>query len=250
MTMIKTFKKTQVHIHAVRWEADNLESARLSAMEICKWVGSGSAYIPPTKDDPRSYLQIPTMFGPRDAKVGDYVAKIEENTFLVYKPAAFESEYQAVTDEEHRLIQHARHELSMFPNEDPEFIESIINAVKSFTEYRGHSGSSAEIAVQMLSALLNGRNLLPLTNDPDEWEFKPGADYDIETDLWQNKRNSAALSEDGGKTFFLVNEKQPGELVGDKQQVRIYTSVDKNFEPVIDPEDLKSDDEKEEVNES
>lgn len=237
--MIKIFEKVQSHVQAIRFEG-----GRESGMEICKWVGSGSAYIPNTNKDPFDYVQVPTMFGPRDIEAGQWVVKIEEGTFITYKEEALMAEYVVVEDEEQRLIQHARVELSKFVDEDANFIESIINTVKAFSSYRGHSGASAEIAIHMVTALLKGENLLPLTNDEDEWTFHAGATYGVDYDMWQNKRNSKAMSHDGGKTYFLVNENResaaPGNLI-------FHTSEDKNFQPEIDPEDLKSDEEKEQT---
>lgn len=237
---IQTYRKIKTHVQVVRFEG-----GRESAMEICRWVGAGSAYIPSTNKDPQEYVQVPSMFGPRDAKVLDYITKIEDDTFLIYRPEALETEYEKVTDEDRRLVKHARAELSRFPNEDPEFVESIINAIKAFASYPGHSGNSAAIAIHMITALLNGHNLLPLTDDRDEWELHPGVKYGTDQDLWQSKRNSKAMSENGGKTYYLVDEP-----VNEDGTHIYHTSEPKDFEPEIDPEDLKSDDEKKEVNES
>lgn len=229
---IKTFTKVQNHIQAIRFEG-----GRDSAMEICHWVGSGSAYIPSTKTDPFEYVQVPTMFGPRDMEVGGWAVKIEEGTFVTYKEEALLAEYTVVGDEEQHLIQHARTELNMFPNEDADFIESIVNTIKAFASYRGHSGASAEIAVHMVTALLNGQNLLPLTNDPEEWIFHAKETYGVQNDMWQNKRNSKAISYDEGKTYFLVGSNEEGA------DVVMYDSEDKNFIPEIEPEALKGEDE-------
>ena len=237
---LKTFKKTKIYISAVEFTG-----GREQAMEICRWVGAGSAYIPSTNEDPREYIQVPTMFGPRDAKVGQYIVKLEDDQFLVYKDEVLFSEYQAVVDDpaDHPLVRHARAELSRFPNEDEDFKESLIAAVKGFTSYRGHSGSSAAIATHMISALLEGRNLMPLTDDPEEWELRSKEQYGMPNDLWQNKRNSRAISEDGGKTYYLADEKhEPIEGAEGEVKVRIYKSEPHDFVPEIDPNDLEDPD--------
>lgn len=235
---IKTYEKIQTHVEVAFWAG-----GREQALDISKWVGAGSVYTPPTKEDPREYLQIPTMFGPRDIKAGNYVVKIEDHTFLTYKPEALEAEYKEVLDDDSTIVKHARVELNMFPNEDADFKESIVAAVKGFASYRGHSGSSADIAVHMISALLAGRNLLPLTDNEDEWLYHPKEKYGSEEDVWQNKRNSAAISYDGGMTYFLVTEKKEEVDEYSVAGVRFYMSEPKNFIPEIDAEDLKSDNE-------
>lgn len=231
---IQTFEKVQTFVQAIRFEG-----GRESAMEICRWVGNNSAYIPSTKEDPREYVQIPTMFGPRDMKVGEYVVRIDDKQYVTYKSEPMSLEFRLVEDEDHRLIQHARRELGMFPNEDPSFVESIVNAIKGFASYPGHSGSSAAIAVHMLTALLNGQNLLPLTDDPEEWEYHPKEKYGVDKDMWQNKRNSAAISYDEGKHYFLSNE-----MSEEGKPSVIYEAESKDFKPEIDPDDLLSPEEK------
>jgi hypothetical protein len=230
---IQIFEKVQNHIQAIRFEG-----GRESGMEISRWVGSGSSYIPETSTDPFDYVQIPTMFGPRDAEEGQWVVRIDAGQFLTYKEEVLMAEYTLVEDEEKHLIQHARFELSKFPDEETDFVESIINTIKAFSSYRGHSGNSAAIAIHMVTALLKGENLLPLTNDKAEWLLHEGAAYGVDYDVWQNKRNSKALSYDEGKTYFLVDlPKVDGE-------VQKFNSEDINFKPEIDPEDLKGEDEK------
>lgn len=231
----KLFKKVQAHVQAMKFEG-----TYESGMEICKWIGGGSRYIPDTKTDPFKYVQVPTMFGPRDIEEGYWVVKIEAGSFLPYKEEALFAEYSLVEDEEKALVKHARAELALFPNEDANFLESIINGIKGFSEYEGHSDSSAAIAIHMMSALLRGENLLPLTNDPEEWELRAGSDYGLEEDMWQNLRNSKAISKDGGATYFLVGEENATK---DGDPI-MHTSQDKDYAPEIDPEDLKSDDEK------
>jgi len=233
---VKTYEKISTTVEVVKYEGGHME-----AMAISRWLGAGSAYIPPTATDPREYVQVPTMFGPKDCKPGHYIVKIGPQDFLVYKPEALDAEYREVKTSDHPLVKHAMDELARFPNEDMDFKQSIVNAIVGFTYYKGHSGSSAEIATHMISALLRGENLLPLTDDPEEWELRSGAQYGMPMDLWQNKRNSKAISEDGGKTYYRVDEKPEGEEDSEgRVPVKIYKSEPHDFKPEIDPEDLKS----------
>lgn len=237
---IKTYRRRREGTAQVARFDGSPENAR----EIMKWAPGKVAYQPGTVDDPRESLRVVTPIGTKEMFAGHYLARTGEGDFLPMRPEAFEQEYIPVDDEDSWLVKHARHELSLFPNEDPDFLESIMNTVKAFASYKGHSGSSAEIAVHMVHMLLGGWNLLDLTDDPAEWAIKPGKDYGLDYDMWQNTRNSKALSLDGGKTYWFVGEKDPNVEEGADDRVW-YVSLDHTAEPEIDPEDLKSDSEKE-----
>jgi hypothetical protein len=59
------------------------------------------------------------------------------------------------------------------------------------------------VAIEQLNRLLNFENLSPLTSDSGEWiDRTEMSSYP----LWQSKRNSKAFSEDGGKTYYLLDE--------------------------------------------
>lgn len=103
------------------------------------------------------------------------------------------------------LVEHARRELELCGQfkEDPGYSSSIVAAVAAFASY-GHSGGSAGIAIHQLHTLLQFRTLSPLTSDPEEW-FDHS---DISgAPLWQNKRDPAAMSRDGGKTWYFVDNR-------------------------------------------
>ena len=103
------------------------------------------------------------------------------------------------------LVEHARRELELSGQtaEDPSYAASIVAAVAAFASY-GHSGGSAEVAIEQLHDLLRFRPLSPLTSDPDEW-FDQGEISG--TPLWQNRRDSAAFSRDGGQTWYFVDDR-------------------------------------------
>ncbi|WP_432846010.1 hypothetical protein ACQPXB_36055 [Amycolatopsis sp. CA-161197] len=100
------------------------------------------------------------------------------------------------------LVEHARTELQLL-GEDPVYSASLVAAVAAFASF-GHSGGSSACAREQLHALLAFQPLTPLTNDPDEW--CDVADHGPGTALWQNRRNPAAFSNDGGKHFWLTTD--------------------------------------------
>ncbi len=112
------------------------------------------------------------------------------------------------------LVDHARYELEAIGQfeEDPAFAQSLVAAVAVFASYR-HSGGSAGIAIQMLADLLRFTNLSPLTTNPDEWQLIDSAISGTEN-LWQNRRNGACFSKDGGLTYYCLDDpkNEYGEL--------------------------------------
>lgn len=99
------------------------------------------------------------------------------------------------------LVDHAKRELALLGNEE-DFNQSIIKAVEAFSDF-GHSGGSASFAIPMLNDLLQFKNLSPLTDDPAEWmQVEMG-----EENCWQSCRNPEAFSNDGGKTYYLLSER-------------------------------------------
>jgi hypothetical protein len=106
------------------------------------------------------------------------------------------------SEKESPLVRHARRELALI-DQDPDIHQAIIKAVEGFATYR-NSGGSAGWAIHVLYDLLQFKNLTPLTDDPEEWNAV--AEVDGETTLWQSRRNAAAFSDDGGKTYLITGE--------------------------------------------
>lgn len=102
------------------------------------------------------------------------------------------------------LVEHAQRELDLCGQtaEDPAYAKSIVDAVAAFASY-GHSGGSAMCAIDQLTRLLSFENLSPLTDDPNEWMDLTGVSDDPQ---YQNRRNSKAFSNDGGKTYYVLDE--------------------------------------------
>ncbi len=104
------------------------------------------------------------------------------------------------------LVEHARRELTLL-GEDPPFAASLIAALEGFTTYR-HSGGSAESGIDLLERLLRREALTPITSDPAEWIDRS---EESGSPMWQNARDSRAISTDGGKTWWYVEARHPGE---------------------------------------
>lgn len=109
------------------------------------------------------------------------------------------------------LVDHARYELELL-GEDQDVIDWMCKVIETFCEY-GHSGGSASVLIPRLNLLLNHKNILPLTTNPDEWEYHDEDVWGAPGGVWQNKRNSEAFSHDKGYTYYLISEKN-----------RMYTS--------------------------
>jgi hypothetical protein len=101
------------------------------------------------------------------------------------------------------LATHARTELELL-GEEEETIDWFVRVIEEFASF-GHSGGSASICIPMLNELLQFKNLTPLTNNPDEWMNV--AEYSG-VEMWQNRRNGEAFSDDGGKTYYLLSERK------------------------------------------
>lgn len=115
------------------------------------------------------------------------------------------------------LVEHARRELTLF-GEDPETIDAICSVVQAFAD-TGPSGGSAPYIIAYLEKLLRFEPLTPLTNDPAEWTDRSEiSGYPI----WQSTRDPRAMSQDGGKTYWLVDER---EAAGSMATTPVYTAA-------------------------
>lgn len=109
------------------------------------------------------------------------------------------------------LVEHAKAELRLmgYTGEEPEgdmnrmMWDNIIAVVQVFAD-GGHSGASAGYALSILEKLLAFKNLKPLTNNPEDW-------IEVGPEVWQCRRNSAAFSKDGGKTYTVLGD--PGNII-------------------------------------
>lgn len=102
------------------------------------------------------------------------------------------------------LVEHAKRELGII-GEEPEIVQMYVNVVEAFAAF-GHSGGSASVAIPTINALLQFKNLSPLTDDPEEWNHVSEEVWGEDGGIWQSSRNSEAFSRDGGKTYYLLSE--------------------------------------------
>lgn len=104
-------------------------------------------------------------------------------------------------------VNHARRELELI-GEEPETVEGYLRMIQIFSDM-GHSGGSAYFFIPTLTRLLQFKNLRDLSNDPEEW--MEIAEEIGGPSLWQNRRCSEAFSNDGGKTYTLLSERDKGD---------------------------------------
>lgn len=122
--------------------------------------------------------------------------------------------------EDSNLVQHFRRELKIAGVEEG-VSESLI-AIADIWSRMDHSGGSHSAILPLLVELLNHHNIMPLTDDPEEWFFH-GKEMSPPEGLWQNKRNGEAFSHDGGKTYYLVSE-DGTENAYRKGETKMHTS--------------------------
>lgn len=106
-----------------------------------------------------------------------------------------------------RLSEHARVELLRAGVFDSDPVQAAaLLAIVGVVDALAATGdiSGAELA-EPLAVLLRHGTLSELSDDPGEW-----ADRREQTGrrLWQSRRNPDAFSEDGGDTYFLLQQRQ------------------------------------------
>ena len=121
------------------------------------------------------------------------------------------------------MVERARRELEILgaPEED---IQKVLPVIQAFAN-AGHSGGSAPWHISIIHNLLNQLPLSPLTTDESEWDWVDEVMLWADAaPLWQNNRDSRAMSNDGGKTYYLVTE-----VKGDYR--KYYFSEESNGHP-------------------
>lgn len=122
------------------------------------------------------------------------------------------------------LYQHAVRELKLAGMGDSDsdyggaLNSPVLDIVKVFCE-QNHSGGSAACTIGMLEKLLRFENLTPITDNPEDWENINNKGFFKDKfikDIWQCKRNPALFSNDGGKTYYSVNDKERKLLNSEK----------------------------------
>ena len=105
------------------------------------------------------------------------------------------------------MIRHAARELQLL-GEEPTVVLGYLKMIQIFADM-GHSGGSASVFIPTFNRLLEQRNLMPLTDDPEEWMHHTAETWGEPGGVWQNVRNGEAFSDDGGKTYTLLSEEAP-----------------------------------------
>jgi len=81
--------------------------------------------------------------------------------------------------------------------------EAVMKMVKILAD-EGHSGGSHHLVMSIFNRVANFKTLTPIGSSTDEW-FKH--DYDIGGfDCWQNTRQGSIFSQDGGKTWYDLDD--------------------------------------------
>lgn len=108
-----------------------------------------------------------------------------------------------------KLVKHAENEMQRagLYDADADYAGMLPEAVLDLVRIhsmQGHSGFSHHHVLSIFNKVVNFQVLTPITDDPDEWRDESafaGKPY------WQNKRQSSCFSNDGGKTYYDVNER-------------------------------------------
>lgn len=120
--------------------------------------------------------------------------------------------------EDSNLMRHAHFELDRYLGVDDEHDfyggmtkKAVLELMETFAR-QGHSGMSASIVLDIFDNLAQFKALTALTDNPDEWNHVGSAGGVREKDVWQNRRQSEAFSNDGGKTYYLLSERRGKDI--------------------------------------
>lgn len=103
------------------------------------------------------------------------------------------------------LIEHFDTQTKEF-DPDMEVRKNILELVTVFAKQH-HSGFSASFVTSMMAKLLRFQTLSPITNNPDEWNHVGEEQWGEPGGIWQNARDGAMFSTNGGKTYYSVNDR-------------------------------------------
>ena len=155
----------------------------------------GSFIVVKTKEGNQSYHESDLKVLNREGiKVPLDFPMLEEETTLLkegtYEHALYELDRAGLTDED--------------ADYGGMVATAVLELIKTFSN-QGHSGFSASMVRELFNKLTNFETLTEITSNPEEWgDVTEISDGKI---LFQNKRNPAIFSEDGGKTWWHVDDK-------------------------------------------
>lgn len=97
--------------------------------------------------------------------------------------------------------------------------EAVLALIKAHDE-QGHSGGSHYVALGIFNKVVNFKTLTPITSNSDEW-FK----HDYQTagkNVWQNIRQPSVFSQDGGKTWYDIDDRKKKNWPNRKWYQRLF----------------------------
>lgn len=138
--------------------------------------------------------------------------KLNEFSFLIRETVSYwflDLAFWIRGTQNSRYVNHALSEYKL-AGVKPE--REVMDLIRVHSMY-GHSGGSHFAVLELFNHLINSNTLTPITDNPAEWnDVSKFSGYPH----WQNLRNSACFSEDGGKTYQDINE----------DETPVHTSID------------------------
>lgn len=107
------------------------------------------------------------------------------------------------------LVEHAEREMRLagLYDEDSPYggmiPEAVLALVKAHAA-QGHSGGSHAQVMAIFNRVANFKALAPITSNPEEWIDRTNISGGNPT--WQSNRQSSIFSEDGGKTWYDIDD--------------------------------------------
>ncbi len=134
--------------------------------------------------------------------------------------------------EESNMVWHARRELEAAGLKDKDsdyggmLFDAVMDLVKLFSS-QGHSGCSANMALQIFDTVCRFKNLTPITDNPEDWMQVSERMPDREP-TWQCRRCSSCFSHDAGKTYYNIDDwivhDETGSYYKSPTTQKMYTS--------------------------
>ena len=85
--------------------------------------------------------------------------------------------------------------------------KALMELCKTFSG-QGHSGFSANWVLSLFDTLGHYKTLTPISDDPKEWNNVSEMGGQNSPAMWQSTRNPALFSENGGKSYYDVDDKK------------------------------------------
>ena len=102
------------------------------------------------------------------------------------------------------LVHHAENEMRLagLYDKDADYggmiPEAVMALVKAHAD-QGHSGGSHHLVLDIFNKVINYKTLTPINSDPSTW-------MEVGPDVWQSNRSPSFFSQDGGKTWYDIDD--------------------------------------------